>query len=193
MVLPSTVPRPPERRRWRFRGKGWPGSFFSPGGSDRDRLLNPRRIPAAGGDRLIGDRRKRFETQAATEGLQSQAFLRPDIAQTNVGTETANQIGLLSGKGGLPDQARRGIADQSDDFIKERDANIALLVVNADALAALPAFDDHPGGAPGQILQGLLGKLLGSRLQLGILAANLGNGDEPGVARAVYDSSATVS
>src|SRR5580693_4229165 len=148
MVLPSTVPRPPERRRWRFRGKGWPGSFFSPGGSDRDRLLNPRRIPAAGGDRWIGDRRKRFETQAATEGLQSQAFLRSDIAQADIGAEPANQIGLLGVEGGLPDKAGSGVPDQPDDLIQEASADFALLVVDADALPALPSFDDHPGGTP---------------------------------------------
>src|SRR3984893_7209956 len=102
MVLPSTVPRSPERRHWRFRGRGWSGSFFSPGGSDRDSLLNPRRIPAAGGDGLIGDSRKRFETQAAAQGFQSQAFWRSDIAQADIGAEPANQMGLLGVEGGVP-------------------------------------------------------------------------------------------
>src|ERR1019366_1981032 len=191
--LPSTVPRPPERRRRGFRGRGWSASFFSPGGSDRDRLLNPRRIPAAGTDGLIGDRRKRFETQAAAQGLQSKAFLRSDIAQANIGAEAANQIGLLVAEGRLPNQARSGIAHQSDDLVKKTGADFALLVVNADALAALPAFDDHPGGAPGQILQDLLGQFLSRRLPLRIFAANLGDGDKPRVARAVYDPSATAS
>ena len=60
-------------------------------------------------------------------------------------------------------------------------------------MPTLPAFDDHPGGAPGQILQGLLGQFLSRRLPLRILAANLGDGDKPRVARAIYDPSATVS
>src|ERR1700738_4490977 len=112
MVLPSTVPRSPERRHWRFRGRGWSGSFFSPGGSDRDSLLNPRRIPAAGGDGLIGDSRKRFGNEAAAQCFQIQACSRSDIAQADIGAEPANQIGLLGVEGSLPDKARSGVTYQ---------------------------------------------------------------------------------
>ena len=57
----------------------------------------------------------------------------------------------------------------------------------------LPAFDDHPGSAPGQILQRLLGQFLGVRLTLGILAADLGDGNEPGVSGAIDHSPTTVA
>ena len=126
---------------------------------------------------MIGDSRKRFETQAAAQGFQSQAFWRSDIAQADIGAEPANQIGLLGVEGGLPDKARSGVPDQPDDLIQEASADFALLVVDADALPALPPFDDHPGGTPSQVLQSLRGQFLGCRLPLGILAANLGNGD----------------
>src|SRR5262249_3750766 len=138
-------------------------------------------VPATGAQQRLGDRLQRLEAQPGAQRLDGEHGAGIDVAQADVLPEAVDQRCLLRLERRLPDEARRAIAHGAGYGLDRFEADVAVLVVDADAAARLATLDDDVLGAPLQILQRLRRELRRGRLCARVLFAHLGDGREPGL------------